>query len=286
MFHMRRIGDLMILESDLFPITLKHAFATRRISQPSPPTVPDGQQVESPNFRIDSIDTTAKWWVKLRDSLFSPGHVACAHNQVHSGTVRVLDPEKLEGDMIEAGGFKISILGEGDGIIKPFCREPIFLCITTADCLPCLAWDPVTGATGVVHSGWRGLAADIHGNAVRMFESHFGAEAKDFHWAIGPSIDQNNYEVGMEVIAAMETAGFAESDWEEDESITPGWLPSRRRDHYRLNLSALAAMRLKSLGVSPDNIDICALSTYDNPNLFFSYRRDGEVKGLQAAVIG
>jgi YfiH family protein len=284
MFHVRRIGELMILESDLFPVTLKHAFATHRLSQASPASQCASDE-DSPNFRIDSINETAKWWVKLRDRLFTPEHVVCVHNQVHSGTVRALDPEDPGGEMIESGGFRIRVLGDGDGIIKPFCREPIYLGITTADCLPCLAWDPVTGATAAVHSGWRGLAADIHGNAVRTFKSKFGAQPADLHWAIGPSIDQNNYEVGMEVIAALETAGFAESDWESGESA-PGWKRSRRRDHYMVSLSNLAALRLRALGVPSEQIDICALSTYDNPNLFFSYRRDGEVKGLQAAVIG
>jgi len=281
---MRRIGELMILESDLFPVTLKHAFATRRLSQSSPGQQPVAKD-DRPNFRIDSIEDTSKWWVKLRDRLFTPDHVGCVNNQVHSGTVRGLDPENPGGELIEAGGFRIRVLGDGDGIIKPFCREQIFLSITTADCLPCLAWDPVTGSTAAVHSGWRGLAADIHGNAVRTFESKFGAQAKDLHWAIGPSIDQNNYEVGMEVIASLETAGFAESDWEPGDS-KPGWKRSRRRDHYLVSLSTLAAMRLRSLGVPAEQIDICTLSTFDNPNLFFSYRRDGEVKGLQAAVIG
>ncbi len=272
----------MILETDLFPVTLKHAFTTRRLSSKPAP----GDKPDSPNFRIDSIRETSKWWVSLRDSLFSTEHLCLAHTQIHSGDVRVVDPDNLDDDPDDIDGFKIQILGEGDAILKPFSRRHVFLAITTADCLPCLAWDPNTGATGVIHAGWRGLAADIPANAVRAFQSKLNVRPADLHWAIGPSIDAANYEVGMEVIAALETAGYADSDWRGNDGLAPGWTRARRRDHFLLNLASLARMRLTALGVPDSNIDICSLSTFGNPNLFFSYRRDGEIKGLQAAVIG
>jgi len=272
----------MLLQSDLMPVTLKHAFVTRRLSQKAPP----GRGENHSNFRIDSIEETSGWWLKLRDWLFSSKHTCFVHKQVHSGTVRVVDPDNPEGMQEERGGFRYRVLGEGDGIIKPFSRKPGFLAITTADCLPCIAYDPKTGAMGVVHAGWRGLAADIPGNAVRTFKSELGIPAEDLYWAIGPSIDMDNYEVGNEVIARLETSGYAESDWRTGEGAEPGWVRGHRRDHYLVNLRALCRARLMSLGVPEEQIDTCQLSTFGNPNLFYSYRRDGEVKGLQATVIG
>jgi len=282
MFHLRRVGDLMILESDLLTVKVKHAFATRRLAPKTESYSPD----DGPDFRIDSIAETSRWWVMLRDSLFSPRHLCLVHNQVHGGTVRVVDPDEQGHEESEIGGFRFVMLGDGDAILKPFGRRPVFLAITTADCLPCLVYDPVSGAVGVVHAGWRGLAADIPANVVRAFESQLGVRAADLRWAIGPSIDMGNYEVGMEVIAALETAGYAESDWLHRGDSPPGWTRSRRRDHYMLSLAALIRMRLVSLGIPDGQIDICSLSTYGNPNLFFSCRRDGEIRGLQAAVIG
>ena len=38
--------------------------------------------------------------------------------------------------------------------------------------------------------------------------------------------------------------------------------------------------------IPDENIDICDLSTYDNDDLFYSYRRDKGILGLQASVIG
>lgn len=282
MFHMRRAGDLMILQSDLLPVSLKHAFTTRRPSQKSFP----GREENNPNFRIDSIEQTAKWWVKLRDWLFTPKHTCYIHRQVHSGTVRVINPDQPEGDEQVVDGFSFRIPGEGDAIIRRFSRKPAFIAVTTADCLPCIAYDPESKIVGVLHAGWRGLAADIPGNMLRTFKSELDISPRSLFWAIGPSIDAANYEVGNEVIAALETAGYAEIDWQYSEDIPPGWTVSRRKDHYMVNLASLINMRLVSLGVPPSQIDTCNLSTYDNPNLFFSYRRDGEVKGLQATVIG
>ncbi len=271
----------MILQSDLLPVTLKHAFTTRRLTTKKNPG-----SSECANFRIDSIDETSSWWLKLRDFLFTPKHTCFVHNQVHSGTVRVIDPDNPEGELLEKDGFKFRILGEGDGIIKPFSRKPAFLAVTTADCLPCIAWDPESGATGVVHAGWRGLAADIPGNAIKTFQSELNIPPHRLLWAVGPSIDVKNYEVGTEVIAALETAGYAESDWKHDMSIKPGWTRATRRDHYLVNLSALFTLRLLHSGVPREQIDVCKLSTFENSNLFYSYRRDGDTKGLQATVIG
>ena len=40
------------------------------------------------------------------------------------------------------------------------------LVIFTADCTPILLHDPVTGAVGAAHAGWRGTASGIVKNAV------------------------------------------------------------------------------------------------------------------------
>lgn len=276
---MRRLGELMILQSDLFPVLLKHAFATRRLSG-----VPPGSKKCS-DFRIDSIEDTAQWWIRLRDSLFSENHILCVHNQVHGGNVRVLDPSNIL-DSNETNGFRFHIAGDGDAIIKPFMRQQVFIGITTADCLPCIIYEPESRTVAVMHAGWRGLAADIPGNTIRTFRTSLNIGPEKLFWAVGPSIDSRNYEVGTEVIAGLEAAGYAEADWLDNPDAIPCWTRAKRRDHFMLNLTECLKYRLTSLGVPESQIDICKLSTFDNPNLFFSYRRDGEIRGLQACVVG
>jgi YfiH family protein len=280
MFNMRRIRDLAILQSDLLPLNVPHGVATKRLATTKP--VP-GQEV--PNYQIDSLPDTVKWWSKLQSAVFKSNHMCFANRQVHGGKVNVVVPDKLEGEEKTYDGFKIRILGEGDAIVKPFTRMPIFLAVTTADCLPSIIYDRQSGAIGVVHSGWRGLAADIPANALKEFRKTLNSNLSDLIWATGPSIDIDNYQVGTEVIGALEAAGYAESDWKTSRDVQPGWIKEHKGEKYRLNMSACLLMRLMTLGLSREQIDISTLSTFDNPNLFYSNRRDGGIKGLQASVI-
>jgi YfiH family protein len=282
MFSMRRVGDLSVLQTDLFPLSLAHGFATKKPASRKP----GGTQGEDADFRIDSLPSTARWWIRLRNTFFTPDHLCIINLQVHGGKVRVVSPDNLEGEELEAEGFKYRVPGDGDAIVKPFTRKPMFLAITTADCLPCLVYDRESHSVGVVHAGWRGLAADIPASAIRAFKKDLGSKVKDLLWAVGPSIDVDNYQVGPEVIGALEAAGYAESDWESSRGVAPGWVRERRGDRYRLNLAACLKIRLLNQGISEDRMDICALSTFGNPNLFYSYRRDGGIRGLNATFIG
>ncbi|MFH1676384.1 MAG: polyphenol oxidase family protein, partial [bacterium] len=255
MFQMRRAGELMILESDLFPKTIHHAFTTRRLAQSKPGSKSGGEA----NFRLDSLEETSKWWESVRNALFTPDHLCIVNHQVHSGKVILYDSDSNTGSDFQKDGFKLKILGEADAIVKPFTRKPIFLGITTADCLPCLVYDQKTGAAAVVHAGWRGLAADIPANTISGFVKTHKSKPSDLLWAIGPSIDPDHYEVGHEVIAALETAGYSDEDWILQTDIVPGWVHARRADKYLLNLSVLLKMRLINLGVPESQIDISNL---------------------------
>ena len=281
MFQMHRSGDLMVLRTDLFPLNVPHAFTTRRTSDKKPKPGAPGPA----DFRIDSLPGTALWWKKLRDSVFSPDHIYYTHTQVHGDLVRLIDFENQPGEERVEDGFKFRVLGEGDGIVRPFTRRKAFIGITTADCLPCLTYDRNSGAVGAIHAGWRGLAADIPAKAVIAFKKSFNSQPKDLLWAIGPSIDKDNYEVGPEVIAALETAGYSDSDWKMMNESNPAWTTGRG-DRYMLSLSTCVHIRLKKLGVPENQIDICQLSTFNNKVNFYSYRRDGRIDGLQASVIG
>jgi copper oxidase (laccase) domain-containing protein len=47
--------------------------------------------------------------------------------------------------------------------------------------------DPVTGAVGAAHAGWRGTAADIAGKTVKAMCDAYGCDPKNIHCAIGPN---------------------------------------------------------------------------------------------------
>ena len=74
--------------------------------------------------------------------------------QTHSDIVRAVDRSDCKG--LDHHDYP-----ECDALIT---AEPgVGLVVFTADCTPLLFHDPVTGAVGAAHAGWRGTAADIAG---------------------------------------------------------------------------------------------------------------------------
>ncbi len=126
--------------------------------------------------------------------------------------------------------------------------------VMVADCLPVA----VAGEGGVamLHCGWRGLAAGIIGRGTEAV----GARAA----AIGPGIGPCCYEVGDEVRAAFAPLG---------DGIAEGRM---------LSLRTVARRLLERAGV--EDVSESDLCTRCNPELFYSYRRDGERTGRQAGV--
>ncbi len=103
--------------------------------------------------------------------------------QVHSRTVVEAAARPDAGQPVEA-----------DGIVT---RDPrLLLTVTVADCLPVFLLDRVTGAFGVVHSGWKGTG--IAAEAVRLMAARFGTRPGDVAAAIGPGIGPCCYTVPSE----------------------------------------------------------------------------------------
>jgi polyphenol oxidase len=126
--------------------------------------------------------------------------------------------------------------------------------VMVADCLPVALSGP--DGVAMAHCGWRGLAGGIIAKAAAAV----GAEAA----AIGPGIGPCCYEVGEEVLAE-----FADLDGVADGRM--------------LDLPAVARALLEREGV--ESIEAAEICTSDNPDLFYSHRRDGERTGRQAGLV-
>jgi YfiH family protein len=140
-------------------------------------------------------------------------------------------------------------------------RDDVAVAVHVADCLPiALAGE---GAVGMLHAGWRGLAAGVLQAGVAALRE-LGATGP-LEAAIGPGAGSCCYEVGEEVHEAFSAFG-----------------PEVRRGR-RLDLKLAAARALRSAGVSAvhDSL-VCTICSPDEA--FFSYRRDGGLTGRQAGV--
>ena len=157
--------------------------------------------------------------------------------------------------------------------------DAIVLAIQTADCVPLLLADRVTGAVAAAHAGWRGLAAGVPGVTVAALAGDFGSAPGDLVAAVGPSISAERYEVGDAVRAQFQAAGFSPAQ------LARWFLPGARPGHWQFDGWSAAFDQLLAAGLTLANIHVASLCTAASPDLFCSYRRDGTGAGRIAAAI-
>jgi len=188
-----------------------------------------------------------------------------APRQIHSDIVRRVGRADRKQYMVEGAS------AECDALIT---NEPgTALTVFTADCTPILLHDPVTGAVGAVHAGWRGTAMNIAGKAVKEMAAAFGCDPANIRAAIGPNIGQCCFETQADVPEAMVQAlGEAAAPWIQ-----------KRNQKYYVNLKEINAQFLRNAGVR--RIEISPLCTACRQDLFWSHRRVGQKRGSQGAII-
>ena len=152
--------------------------------------------------------------------------------------------------------------------------EPgVALFVSTADCTPILLHDPVTGAVGAAHAGWRGTVSGIGAKTVRAMADAFGCDPKNIRAAIGPNIGACCFETDADVPQAIREAYGAEA---EAHIRTVG-------DKYYVNLKEINALSLRRAGVM--RIEISDACTACQPHRFWSHRVTQGQRGSQGAII-
>ncbi|GAB3348869.1 peptidoglycan editing factor PgeF [Lysobacter tyrosinilyticus] len=146
----------------------------------------------------------------------------------------------------------------------------VVLAILTADCLPVLLCAKDGSEIGAAHAGWRGLAAGVLEHTVAAMDS---APGELIAW-LGPAAGPQQYEIGAEVYEA-----FVVPDRRADAAFVP-----TRPGHWRVDLYALARMRLQTAGVAAADIHGGDLCTISDPQRFYSHRRDQRT-GRMASLI-
>lgn len=165
--------------------------------------------------------------------------------QVHSArveTVTAPDPAPPEADAIVTAtpGIAISVL--------------------TADCQPVLFADPQAHVIGAAHAGWKGAIDGVLEETVAAMIA-LGATRENIRAVIGPTISQQNYEVGPEFIER-----FLDEDPDNARFFANG-----KDGHYQFDLPAFGLHRLRAAGVG--HAEWTRHCTYADPARFYSYRR-------------
>jgi polyphenol oxidase len=150
--------------------------------------------------------------------------------------------------------------------------------VKTADCVPILLGDPISGAFAAVHAGWRGTLGTAVLAGVERLAKEYDAKPENLRVAIGASAGACCYEVGSEVIEAF-TTRFANGE----KLFTP-----TRPGHAFVDLLQANRDQLESAGVGRERIHTAPICTMCRTDLFFSYRKEkslhGKVGRLMAVV--
>ena len=199
-------------------------------------------------------------------------------NIVAATTTRIADESDLPATphwLKQVHGTRVVVLGSSDfddGIPEADAvvgHSPGDICVVrTADCLPVLLCSRDGSEVAAVHAGWRGLAAGV----IETTVSRMASEAANLIAWLGAAIAQPAFEVGNEVRDEFAAANF---DCSETFVVNS-------RGRWQADLFGLAAARLREVGI--DDVYGERVCTFDDPERFYSYRRDGETGRLLSFI--
>lgn len=258
-FETERAGALEFLRCDA--LAARHGFSTR------PGGVSEGP-LASLNLGIHRGDrprNVIENWRRFAGAVGYDWKRTVFTHQIHTDLVRAV----TDADCGRGLAFPAP---DCDGLVT--ATPGVALAVFSADCVPILLEDPVTGAVGAVHAGWRGTALGIVRAAVAAMTARFGTRPADVRAAIGPCIDRCCFETREDVPAAMRAGLGADADAAID-------------DHgdgsFHVDLKDLNRAWLRRAGVS--QVATCPFCTACQPDRFWSHRRTGATRGSLAAVI-
>ena len=190
--------------------------------------------------------------------------VVVAVKQVHGTEVLMVDQELPVGKALSEGW---------DAIVTN--QPEVLLTVRTADCVPVLLYDQKQQVVAAVHAGWRGTVKGIVPKILGILKDQFGCPSHTIQVAIGPSAGVCCYEVDQPVLLELQAMGI------DGESI----VERKTSGRGLLNLKRLNRVQALEAGVPESNIFILDLCTICRPDLFFSYRREGNQRGTMVSGI-
>lgn len=165
----------------------------------------------------------------------------------------VVQGRQVHGTRVERRSASGAALNAADG--QATAEPGLAPLVLAADCLPIALIAP--GAVAMVHAGWRGLAAGVLDEGVRVVRE-LGGDG-ELQAAIGPGVGGCCYEVGADVGAAF--------------GVPAGPLDLKSVAHDRLEMAGVLRVH---------DVALCTMCTN---GLFFSHRRDGGLTGRQAGIV-
>ncbi|MDO5407263.1 MAG: peptidoglycan editing factor PgeF [Eubacteriales bacterium] len=189
--------------------------------------------------------------------------------QTHTTNVRVVTEEDAGKGVLRERDYQ-----DVDGLIT---NVPGMTLVTFyADCVPLYILDPVHRAIGLSHSGWRGTVNRMGKMTLEAMKREYGTEPSEVIVCIGPSICQDCFEVGGEVVEA-----FDHEFGEASRALSY----EKPNGKYQLDLWRANRLVFEQAGVPSNQIHTTDICTHCNPELLFSHRTVGNERGNLAAFL-
>jgi YfiH family protein len=204
--------------------------------------------------------------------ILNPNVTCYRLKQVHGNSV--LTPSEIRVNLTESG------FAEADGIISDDIAQAVW--VASADCTPVLMGDVKTRKVAAIHAGWRGTAKKIVPHGIQRFLDS-GSQIQDLRVAMGPAIAGQVYQVSLEVAVEVGKSLVSE-EINTSEAILEALynffdsplIPDMEEGKIRLDVPNVNYLQLKQLGFYDEQISIAPYCTYQQADLFFSYRRTHE----------
>ena len=190
------------------------------------------------------------WYMNINDFVVP--------HQTHSSNVLIID----EGFQKLNASEKIDALYGIDATITHL--KDIFLCATTADCVPILLYDKKKDVIAAIHAGWRGIVNLVIDNIILKMKDTYQTDPIDIIAVIGPSISEKHYEIGEDVVSIFKKASF---------NLNSASFFNTKTGKLHVDLKKIAHDKLIELGIPTGQIEVSNLCTFESSDLFFSARR-------------
>jgi polyphenol oxidase len=215
------------------------------------------------------VDDDARRVLENRRLLFAAHGLALDRSvwckQVHRDAVTVVDDRDAGRGVLSEDG----IVDQSDALVTSV--PGLTLCVTLADCVPVVIYDPVHHVVGLAHAGWGGTVRRIASRTLETMRTRWGSEPARMIAAVGPSVAQADYEVGGDVIEQATTAfgGDVGHVLRKDAGEATA--------HF--DLWEANALDLEQAGVPRSSIEISGISTAAALDEFYSHRIEGHPTG-------
>lgn len=163
-------------------------------------------------------------------------------------------------------------LAKADAILTNKPDTPLVM--RYADCTPLMVYDPTKQVIGLGHAGWRGTVNGMGASMVKTMYETYDCQPDDIEVVIGAAISQDNYQVGEEVVEAVnqyygEDAELIARDPADGTAYLDLWKANQ--------------MDFERQGVT--KIEVMGICTFDNTDDFFSHRGENGKTGRFGVVM-